>query len=900
MNVIDEYYKIIKGIELKDRNNPLSLIAENIAVSIKESEDKRMENEKRIYPFLADTTELLLAHINYKDEDGMFATPSTTHILLTIGLKEFINGSTYSNNKHTMTLPKRSIVEVDKYTFMVNKDIHIEVGRYNQRNIDKFIPFVYTGAESVITIVDDTGVIPSKLVYDDNGVGYIVFEIPVIESNVIVNNVRVIKDNITKVEIPITNQYVKSVIEIKRNGVWEQVDKFYSYSKTLETNAVHVLVEDDKVYYTVDKKSSSTINGDVRIVTITCSGRLFLNLNEFSSKDYKLTSFDSTFNIPTTLYSNRIINSGKDRLTLRALKNRIINRVFSNKGLPITKYDITDRLRGLGLVGTTYSSSLLGRIFTARGDLFSTGETLPRSHYLRYKYNPQDTNVVQTIDDNIVVLEGTYFKHINGNLTAVSHTEIASVKNNLSTLSDIYYRLPYRYILNTVTSSTSSVYQCDRPEVGSVVITSKNSELNESCNINHVDIVRENNGYRTFFKVLGNTEYDLIKADVSIDIKLEIDHGTVTFNATVDQGKNIAQYGVSNGYYSFFIDLGLVITNGRIEVLNGTSTVNHKWLPLDGSMKCVIRYKDNSLETTQAGLDYYTPTIGFSKHSIAYTFIKEVKNIIAESSVELTSKRYKTYPEDVYETYPEDVYQYNPTLGTTLTIVDTDNDGIGDAIERYKTHSAGDFVYDINHNHVIKHHAGDVIMVGNTPQVDEVFGKSAEMYLVLFDAIFDFVNETLNGVPKSDIVINLIDEIIFSKLDNMNKIVLEKSSIKYLPWLTNYPVIDTNKNRYERYLKPSVSIYFRKGNPATTHSMYNVTLDIGTEIARTVTKLAFEINTLEESLIKLIGNGCISVEIKGIPRNIKLNEDSNRFILSYKIGQDNKIIYDVDYTIVKI
>jgi len=928
--MVDSMDRIDKGlngvVELPDPSNPFTFLQENMAALSSAITNEVSASMRNMYPYLATSKEELYHHLTNDELNDVFAIPSKAKFNFMINKKDMLTFGHNGNNFTDIILPKYSFILINDITFTLLNDILVR----SYANGKTFAKFMF----NTLDISYNSGeVINSNLVTDDDGQEWVFLDMELQQIKKYTHNETIIKGSPFVSEIVLNDAeryvYLTSKTISTPDGSIIELDKTYSnfvYNPSTPTMLIkpldnRVLIEVPSIYM-FNNMISSYVESDI----YTSLGNIVEPLVKSSSSEFTFTitlpdtedpRITGIKNINYLITASTYTYGGRDEITFQELKDRVIDSSTGDNKLPITTYEIKEKIKKYGFNYTGTFNTIFERELMVNKTLGSLDYDLFTSMDEFYDdvklYLPTiNSEKIKSNDTHVIIEPYQFFKYINGSTVAMTTSEAATIKDVAST--DIVEYNKNKYFFN--------IYK--------YVLDNKNGLFIRAYDVNQLSITNADTLYindllDTFLTILDRSlTYELDKYVLTYELQPD----DWLFNLDLSKFSSELVYTTLNGS-KFVIKGNTSILNGRIFVkydlyTDGYIDADDKVtfttmrgdllrvsLALDSSLTAVFYSTEDGLSTnvdnTLVVLE--TPKTVFYQESATLTFGIALKHLFSNYRLDYTSRKFKTYDADVILTYTETVYELDDDGTVKLNYIDTNNDGTNDDVELVVKHTKGDPVLDDQGDVIMLHKEGEVMLDENqTPIIDNTYGIIHVPNMLLIEDYFLRVTDRAYKKYRISYFKELTN-VITDELDVANDYLLDNTTIKYMPY-NNLDKVTLNINyvnvAFDNFIKPKVILYIHKEVTfvITTAIKKLITLTLQKELLKPTT-----IASIENEIQTVIGTDVLSVKLTDIsPDNVitVLNyvKDSSKFIINKKLIKqaDGTLVVasDVDIVVMKI
>lgn len=915
-------------MSITDPTSPFVMALETAVTCAAAAVQETSNQIRKQYPHLADTSSDLMHHITENESSYMFAIPSEATIRFMVNAIDLRNNgiAAVDGSYHETIIPSGTTIKVLGVTLTTLNDILVRL--YTNNSV-----FVEQQLDTTNDIAyEDTSVLEPHLESDGTGTSWIWFDTKVKQVKKHSFNKSVTIASGFSQLVDLEDYFCHAIVKYKGNNS--------SYYKTLNkmfndeyidpiTPGVIVKVYDKKVLFKIPDQYliEGIISGNVKIDLYETKGYQYLPIHKYNSEDFSYELGDTgkneiaatSKNIAIQCRAAGILEGGKNASTVEELRAAIINNTTGDIDLPITekqieKYgdingytiikslDIITEREFLGLKSVpSYDSNLL----MAFQNVFFNTAKITISELTNH------SNIIVR-DESFVIKSGNVFRNNNSIFSVLDDSEIDYIKalNNYTLIEYIkanrlFYN-PFYYIIEKSENYINSrVYDLDNPVIQSNMIKEKNITLQQRVNIRAYSIKKIRDGYRLAVSLVSSEDFKkLDKKSLVLQLKIPLFTGSnfAYINADYDSIKDI---------YTFDILTNLDInSDDRLDLINGYSDLVNKEFNLLSDVYLYICTTDTGvLDPT----NFLTEEI-YSNGKYMVVFTKQLLNI--KFGEKLTyihnnlynvygERKYKRYKEDIPLVYEADVYEVDPDTGCIVTVIKGTS---GKDIQYNILHKKGDPVLDENKNPVYKYKQGDPVLdEDGNPVID--LDSGIVRYIDMLMLEYEFYLSTNNAYTNyNGLVIDSLKSYITDELVEMNKKLLEKTTIKYKSFnnTSNITISVNNMLSYIPYnCSPNVVLYINTKDVISNELKESYKTQIGSILNSHFNKSEIVLEDIRNEIKSKLGNTVSGVKLTGLdPADsevITVKDTTNRLCLNkiLDINKNNELIvkYDIDIEI---
>jgi len=920
-------------LDIPDPSNPFIFLMENTATISSALAQEYASNMRNMYPYLATDKKSLYHHLTNDELNNIFAVPSKAGFSFMINKKDILNFGYRTGNYTEIIIPKFSTITINDLTYTLLNDILVKV--YN--NGKTFAKFMY----NTLDISYKSGeMIDSTTLTDNNGMEWILLDIELQQIKRYVYNETIIKGSPIVMEFKLNNNEkytfltadsmdLKTGLPIELKKTYSEFvynpDVPYILIKPLDNNIVlevpSVFVFKDMIESFVNVELYTTLGNIVEPLYSYNSTDFVFHIEMPNTTDPRITGIK---NINFVVSANTYTYGGMDEITFQELKNKVITKSTGDNKLPITIYEIKDKITNYGFSYAATFNTLLEReilvnknIGNLNYDVFTTIDEFYNEVHL---YKPNINSKKIKFRDNYTIIEPfQFYKYKNGTIRPLNSNEESELANMALSKIDEYNKNKYffnlyKYILDKENGLYLRVYDVNQPTIDNVKTTYIND--NSTSTVTILDRSMK-------YKIEEDSDNYIATIEIEPESWITEIGSNYLFGELVYHTKNGGKFIIKGNstitndkvYFTFNLKTnGYIDKNDTLMLVNGIGDLAEMGVNITTNFSMTIYTTKNDLpngiEAGDLTLVYNeTPTAVFYQEFFDINFGIVLENLFTNYRLSYTRRKFKVYEEDVYLTYKENVYELDKDGTIKIVPKDTDNDGQDDDVELVIAHHAGEIVKDSNGNPVILHHKGDVMLDDNgKPIIDNEFGViHIPTLLLIEDNFLRVTNKTYKDYRIA--YFKELTNVITDELKTINQYLLDNTRIKFIP-SNNLNKVVVNINylnvAFDNFVSPTVIIYVDKEIPfvLTSAMERKVALIVQEELSKPVT-----IASIEKKIEESIGPDVLSVRISNIFPNNETNilnyvEYSSKFIVNKRlVRQPNGELVvkpDISITVVKI
>lgn len=925
-------------VNIVDPTNPFVFLLEasciNTAVAINENQI----NLRKQYPSLAQNEEELYLHLSDKDFIDRFSKPSETEFTFMLKVSDVLNKLIFDNleNCYKAIIPRDTEFNIENYTFTLQYPIVIR--RYTNGVVK--INYDITIESPLQTL--STNIIDYSVRKDTNSEDWIFFKLNVLQIKIVSETEILQQSSLFNKTYNYTDKYYYTRVYYKNTSTsdeWKEIRVTYTdevYDPFIPTAVVKVFEGYINLFIPPIYLTNGSLSGDIRVDIFSTQGKINIDLS-----NYKIASFSTNIraldeirdineytnvlaDINYFSFSDQRVNSGSNGIDFETLRDRVINNTVGPKLIPITNVELASYVQD-------YGYEIIKNIDTVTNRLFLASKNLPDP--LNSKLNTPATAGIASFITSLEYLQGlTTVKH-NGNRTILFSNNIFIKENGILSIvqeSDIIalQQSDYNTILNTVNSKQYlynpfyyifdisnnifevRAYNLDYPVASNLSFISQNQTLQCPVNTSEYNLVKTTYGYKlTIITKSGNYYKQLL--DNQVDCQLAFytaDNNKLafiqsTYIGLTSDNERIYEFQIQTDYDIDGND-NITIKNAKIDNNNVIDTI------VNLSSQFHLFYTTNSLTSSFVPDEadnligkfmLATDSTAITHETIEFKFGSNLKKLWTRARSLASGLIYDTYTADIPAFYTEDVYEIDPLTGSMFTIS-------GGNVNYNILHHVGEPILDINGDQVYLHRIGDIKLDANgNPIIVSPLTVDHDMDLFLVDAKYYFATDK-SFIDYKEELVDTLSQWIVNDIPEIEKVLLERSSIYFYPKTTYTQVSVTQDNNTIEYVDPeqsfNIDLYVTSklfnNEDLKTSTINNCVIMLNNYLAKT------EINMTEFTieLKSLLGENVKSIDINGLGgtknyKIVKVVSENSKMYLKKRLKrlENNLFIVEEDVTI---
>jgi len=895
-------------LNIPDPNNPFVYLMETNVLPMTAALTDIVHTLRGIHPILANTPEELYPHLVDSDLTDMYATPSKAMFTFYINKQQIISNGYKGTNSTEITIPKKTTITVNNIEFTILNNINITLFSNNS----VFVKIIGNNDSSAIP---NDILVPAGIITDENKVDWVIFEVEILQLRLIHLNDSIIKSNKYSKDILISKQFSHIELSTLINGSPSKVEISYSnyaYSRDVPIAYVKKLTGKINIeipYYFIvnnliannlDINIFTTEGNIVEPITKYSPSDITIKFNIANSQDPRITSVN---NLSIFIKANTYTYGGRDEIDFLTLKNKVINNTTGDNIIPITQYDIKEKLSTNGFKLKYSNDSLFKREYITYKYLESKANVNVQLDVLMDVIQIDSTNIdnkyIVNIGNSIIINPFTVVEYSNNKLNILNKDTIDKLttftKDKLNKYVNnkrLFYNI-YKYILDYDENIACRIYDVNTPKIEYVKDNIINSHIDTKITIVSRNVKRIGNIYTIELTMIAD---DIFKNMNLLNIKCQlgliykdIKH-YIYFNGSITE---------DSGNYLIKIDIdttGYIDKDNRLQVINYVGDVNLASIDLNSIGDIIIYTTDTMFANDKTYIidEVYDNTAVCDIYKETFNLITGVKieYLYDNYTVDYTNRKYKKYEQEVLLTYTENVYEMDSD-GVVVDYVDTTGDGKKDTAVPKLLHKKGTNVLDTNGDVIVLHHKGDVILDSdNTPIIDTKYGLIHNIDVLLLE----YENKLVTNTTYKDYLISSYKQlttITTTELGDINNKLLDNTIIKYKPLtiLENINLIVNNiVYNTPNFINPIITVYVKTA--ITDSKVYTLLRNILSKILQQGLRDEIPMSDIINNMLAYKDIPMLSITISNIDNinnpNIKVYaNNSSRFIIDKKLILDS-------------
>jgi len=510
---------LIEGNDIPEPTNPFTFLVESNAMVGSMLLEEMKINLRKLYPMLAKNKDDLYNHIYDKEIENIFAYPSMSSFNIALPVKEIIRFGEDKDEYYELVIPaytKLIVKDFYYFTFLNNTVIRYfkKTNKPMVIEMPNVLPIAFTGDR----------ILNSDIIIDSDNLKwvYTTVELKQIDLNYIKQPI-IPTEGFNKV-INFKDQFNTIFGRVMTNtvGLTDVKPVFSNFVYDVKDPILRCKLKDDNnlsinLYDLFVKNNMVT---QIELLMSTTKGNLKTSFSSLTRNDFKLD-----FSLAKTILnnvggvefcnpiitSNSYVNGGRDILTTEELKQIIVNSTTGANKLPITSYDIKERVSRFGYVLKPYLDSILRRQYIVTKDL-TTNSTNPNFYAsadiildtlsISYKDIPSLPKKVMLKDGMLVIEPFTFFKKEGTVFKTLNDIDVSSLLNlpldklHTKLKSNRYFYNIYKYVCDFKEAIDYRIYDVNTPKVNYIKTVYYNGNMNYLLLYKNNRVIREGHNYK--------------------------------------------------------------------------------------------------------------------------------------------------------------------------------------------------------------------------------------------------------------------------------------------------------------------------------------------------------------------------------------------------------------------
>ena len=811
------------AFDIVDPSNPFIQLMEasvqHSAASILGAESEL----RKAFAIIAVTPEDLYHHMTDKDHVGVYATPAKGTFSFTFEVTELLQKMVDDpvNGYRKIQIPANTRVEVGGMVF--RNPYAVEIRELTHGHI----AVVYLAPQESPIASLTTNVI-TPIYSSQPGVRFISVPVEMYQYDVTTFRETITPSSSLIIERALTDKFLMARvyvrIDVSGRPVWSEITTSlsdYYYDPEVPTALVKPLGATVQVQIPDYYVFKEMVVGQVRVDIYETRGPVNTDLAAFREEDYatsfapiddsERTQYSEALKLVSSVkvFSNSLVNSGRDPLAFEALRDRVIRNVTGQRVQAITPDDLEIDLQDMGYDITKRVDVVTNRAFLASRRLpepsyerLITAASLGVQSVLFTAEDAVRTGAVIDNGDSITIPPTATFRLANGITSIWSQAEVDLInelpldQRVLKLNSESLFYTPYHYVVDFESPNDVDVraYHLTNPIALNKYFLAENPSTMLVCSIGAgYDFVRRDGGYTLRLVTATNDAYKDIPED---ELFAQIAFQPANTNYLVyANGRMVGRTDTQEFLWEFDLTTSHYLNkNGDIELLNFTVTntaAREFFCELESEFHIFFStstilggsWKPTDLDTQLGRHLLPINAAAISRERIRLRMGHDLSSLWTQSRVIASPEVYEKYETDVVETYQEDVAE--------VVIVN------GEATVQI-THRRGDPKLDDEGNPVILHYKGDTVLENGEPVIKSPRKLTHQVDFTLMEAVYRFSNDEVAQSYRADVA-NLLTSWITNDIGGINPSLLEETRIFFYPQTRTglIPVIFDNARRMQ-------------------------------------------------------------------------------------------------------
>lgn len=876
---------------LVDPSNPFVFGIEAACQLTTALSDSTFASLRKVYPSLAVEEIDMYRHMSDEDYKNRFALPSLTKIHIFVGIEELYAKAIESGIEgvRKLVIPKNSTVSIAGYTFTMQYAIELRIMAHGGLQV----VYDVNSVSPLLTL--DSNVVDYRFV-TLSGIEFVDLQIPIYQMDI-----KTTYDNLSSATgfttlVPFTDQYYYCrIYHADSNGNWIEIKTTHSdqvYSTTEPTAVLTKLSNSLKIHIPIIYMTSDLIGSELRIDIYTTKGPLELNLANFDSREFianwvDLDGGDTTYSAPfetfstLTIYSDSLVTGGKNQLTTSELRSRIIANSFSKQNIPITEFQLTNKLEDLGYSIVKSIDNITKRVYLATRALplptdnaTATGAGVGIMMLQESMEHLSALSTVVTNGDRITILPETLYKRENGVVYPLTDVEaislLSNTVDNLITLgnnTDFIFS-PFHYVLDANNSKFNvRSYFLNSPVITGKSFIKENPSTGLQISVKDYLIEKTETGYKLYLTTRSSAEMVLYDSSL-LSVQLSYIAPEERYRAFMegvlegqdpDSGERVYSFDIVTNYdftekdrfnvtsFKMFDD-----TTVRDLLTNLETTFDVVFIVRDNTSSSIVTSDIDSVVAT-----YLMPTfnsmVAITREQLHVTFGHALTDLWTKSKTVASGIEYETYDTDVLYYYPENVYATDNAGNIDLVYNTTTN-----KVEATLLHAVGTQAFDVNGDPVYKHRVGTIVLDNDGKPVPKHPRKLLrQIYMCFLDGKYYLANSE-SAITYTESIPNTIINWLENDIEPNSELMLEETELLLYPQTTLGTVGVINESgtvvNIEAEQVIDVDVYLTEQDYKNVDLRVQMTKAITKATAEEIGKVTVSLTTLIKTLESLVPN----------------------------------------------
>lgn len=810
---LDELTDRLGGTKVvADPNTPFCFLMEfgsSITASAIQAIDDKLPT---LYAPRAQSMEDLFVHMSDFDYLHMYATPSSTKMILTLPKAYLISRAIEVNSNYKqLTIPRDTVFVIGRYNFGIYYPINILINSYSQTFNVLYDTSIANPLHSLTTNVVEKSESSLK------GIDYISLTFPIYQFSKDTITMSLVAETGFSTKLTYNDQFYALRIFTYKDGEYielHQTQSQYVYDINHPTALIQVLLDTNQVkisipqiyfddgymgskleielYTTLGALDISTVNIEYKDLAVRFQANK-RETNQYNSVFHKLP-FDQILQLAK---GSKIIG-GSNAIDVNDLRERIVNNTLY-RTVPITENDIEVYLEDNGFYVKKYLDNVTDRIFYAYRVLTDeTGAIIP-SINMKMKmlatYANEYVSFLKQSDNSITVLPTTIYEYDGStdDVTPLTNDVIEKIKSMnkeelVATLNENhYFRSPFHLCvdLSDMYPSVTS-FNLMTPNIDEIIFDNENFDISSRMVTYDAVISHQHEGTGGYKLTLSVSKSDdllqLSEDNLLVYLTVQTTDGywigiPVTYSEKLATRFKYEVEILTN--YHLTLDDEIYITNLK------NDSLDLQEYPVSLKSKFYLVYlvnkaafngniADANSEITLGVPDEYLNTyVALDRQHLSITLGCKLNDVIRHN-IEISSsqKQYARWEYNVADVYEQDVYEKDDK-GQLISSVDENGH-----VVLNKIHSAGEHKRNEQGELLWKHRIGDIRYSEDGKPIT-VLNRSKIYYLdlMLIDAkVFASERTSETNFVKS---IYRVLESYFTTIRNLQEQLLERTYVYF-------------------------------------------------------------------------------------------------------------------------
>jgi hypothetical protein len=761
-----------------------------------------------------------------------------------------------------------------------------------------------------------------EIITAKNGLDYLRFTVPTLQFQIETRIDTVSFSSGRHYSFEFEDQFCLARVYIQTPpGIWKEIQTTHNlqvYDPNVETVCITVEGKVIRFETPLVYVQNETIKGKIRYDVYSTKGRLTTDLGRYSPEHFGATwnaidTADITEEVKVLkeiknifIRSNTLVNGGRDTLSFKELRDRVMKNATGRQTLPITNAQAQVALLDKSYEIHTDIDTLTNRVFKACKSppapidktLITPASVSMSTVKIALEYSAGSVGVFDN-GDSFTLSPSTLYRNKNGIVEIVSRQEydelFASTPAKRSKLvtERSYHYSPFYYVLDATTSTFEvRPYHLSTPKIITKSFIAENYTAGVQSSISHAygvflyeefnaDGSLKDQGYLIELKTKSNSEFRKLE-DNQIGIQLSF-QPTNKVNPVFLMGtwvetdiltrERTFQFRLSTKFdISIDDELSFISFADKETAAKTKANLKQKF-----NVFIMVFKRDNPGAVIDEG---YTPSIMddrigkfqleegikalvIAQETLEIEFGKSLKNLWCQSRSNVAEVKYETYQADVQALYEEDVYSCDSATGYKFNF-----DSNGKIIPGL-LHKKGDPVLDNDGLPVYQYRKNDVVYKNGTPSPTPGYKRYLTRFvdILTIEGAYYFATDSVTAEYKK-LIRDTFVTWITSELAEFEEHLLEQTKIYFNPKSNAGNVRVLTPGNLEATIESAQSLKVKLHVPPTTYNDYQLrdalirsTISVIDEMFKS--KIV-SVSDIEQALKEKYRSDVLNIELEGV------------------------------------